>query len=173
MNNNHKVHSHELSGVAKGAGINIVGKVASGGLQYVYAIIVARILHAEIVGILMLGITIMNIAGAVSRLGLENGVIKYVAQFQGIGDKARVKGIIILALKYSFIASISIGVLLFLSASRMSTVIFHKPELEWVLKAFSLSLPFYSLMIISLSSIQGFKIMKYTVYSQNLFSAYF
>ncbi len=173
MNKNHKVHSHELSSVAKGAGINIVGKVAGSGLQYVYAIIAARILKAEIFGILMLGITILSIVGAISRLGLENGVIKFVAQYHGIHDKARVKGIIILALKYSFIASISIGALLFFTASHMSTVIFQKPELEWVLKALSLSLPFYSLMIISLSSIQGFKIMKYSVYSQNIFQHIF
>jgi O-antigen/teichoic acid export membrane protein len=163
------IHHEELTQIAKGAGINITGKVVGSAIQYAYSLVIARVLQADAFGIFMLGFTIMSIGGAIGRLGLENGAIKFISQYNGIGDKARVKGVIVQALKYSFIASILIGAILFLTARFMSNVIFNELELEWVLKIFSLALPFYSLMIISLSCTRGFKIMKYAVYTQNLF----
>ena len=76
-----EVHQEELTQIAKGAGINIIGKVAGSAIQYIFSLVIARILHADAFGIFMLGFTIMSIGGAIGRLGLENGAIKFISQY--------------------------------------------------------------------------------------------
>ncbi len=164
-----KIHEKELATIGKGAGISFAGKLLGGGLQYFYAVFVARILGAESLGILMIGITIINFAGVISRFGLDFGLVRYISLYNGVGDKARVKGVIVKSLEYSFFAGLFIGIVLFFNADAVAVRIFRAPELGGIIKLLSVSLPFSALMLNSLFSIQGFKIMKYTVYGQNLF----
>ncbi len=163
------IRDAELTHIAKGAGITFIGRIVGRGLRYLHIIIVAKILNLESLGLYVLGLTIIQIAGVLGRLGLESGVLRYVSVFSGAGDKQRVKGIIIQALKYSFIASIIVSFGLFFTAEMLSVKVFHKPGLESVIKTLSVFLPFLSLALVALSVTQGFQIMKYSVYGQYLF----
>ncbi len=163
-----KIYQTELSIIAKGATISFTGKILGGGIQYLYIILIARLLGVEFFGLFMLGVTIINLAGIFCRLGLDNGVLRYVPLYNGMGDSERVKGAIVQSLKYSFIMSLLVGVILYLTADTLA-IIFNKPALEGVIKILSFFLPFMSFMNIALSSTQGFKIMKYMVYGYNLF----
>lgn len=164
-----EIYKAELKRFAEGAGITFVGKILGGGMQYLYIIVVARILGGESFGLFSLGLTIISLAGIIGLLGLDNGVIKYVASYRAAGDKQRVKGAIVKSLQCSFIASVFIGIVLFLTAEAVSVKIFNKPELENIFKLMSLSLPFWSLMVIALSSTRGFQIMWCTVCGRDLF----
>lgn len=155
--------------IARGAGLSFAGKVIGGGLQYLYTIVVARILGLEIFGQFMLGFTIINLAAGIGRLGLEGGVVRFVSLYKGTGDKGRIKGAIMQSLKYSIVPSTVIGIFLFLTADPVFIRLFKEPDLENTLKILSLSLPFLALMTITLAATQGFQIMKYTVYCQNIF----
>lgn len=164
-----EVHADELTTVAQGAGVTFAGKLSHAVLQNIYAIVIARILGVNFFGLLMLGMTIVNFAGVIGRLGLESGVVRFVSLYNGIGDKRRVKGTVVQSLKYSFAASIVLAVILFLTAEPLLAKLFHKPEMAGIIKALAVSIPFFSLMMIALSSTQGFKKMKYMVYSRNFF----
>jgi O-antigen/teichoic acid export membrane protein len=164
-----EIYKAELKRFAEGAGITFVGKILGAGAQYLYIIVVARILGGESFGLFSLGLTIISLAGVIGLLGLDNGVIRYVASYRAAGDKQRVKGAVVKSLQYSFTASVFIGIVLFLAAKPISANIFNKPELGNILKLMSLSLPFWSLMIIALSATKGFQIMRYTVCGRDLF----
>lgn len=166
--NESEINKVELTSVAEGAGIALIGKILGSVLQYLYTITLARLLDIQLFGLFMLGITIVNLAGVISRLGLDNGVIRFIALYNGLSDMRRVKGIIVQSLGYTFIMSCFVGSILFLSAEYISSNIFHKPSLEAVIKLISVSLPFLSIMSIALSATNGFKIMRYRVYCQNL-----
>ena len=154
---------------AKGAMINFVGKMTGNGLQYTYSVIIARILGADGFGLYMLGFTIISFADVISRLGLDSAAVKYIAQHHGAADYPRVKGTIIGALGYSLLASIVTASAIYLFADDIGNEIFNKPRLAALIQPLSWTIPFMVGMAISLAVIQGFKIMKYAVYTQNLF----
>lgn len=164
-----EIHKTELTRIAKGASISFVGKIFDGSFRYLYLIIVAKILGVESFGVFMLGLTIITIAGIISRLGLEIGVVRYVSLYNGIKDKARIKGTIVQSLKCSFVTSALVGVVLFFTAELLSVKMFKKPELEPIIKLLSFSIPFLSTALVALACTQGFQIMKYMVYGKNIF----
>jgi len=164
-----EIHKKELSKVAQGAGTIFLGKVLGNAIQYLYTITVARILGVKYFGSFMLGLTVINVAGLIGRLGLDNGVIKYVSLYNGVGDSGRVKGAIVQSLKYSFAASVVLGILLFFAPEFLLMKLFHKKELVGIIHPMAFALPFLSWTAITLAATQGFQIMKYTVYGQNLF----
>lgn len=167
--NAHKIHEAELAKIAEGAGVNFLGKIADSFLKYLFVIIAARFLGAGYFGLFALGLAVTTCLGLISRLGLDGGVIRYVSVYNGDDDKQRVKGVITVALKYTFFASVLVGVILFLAAKPLSVKVFNKPELENVIKLLSISIPFYSFALIALSCTRGFQVMRYMVYGQNLF----
>jgi O-antigen/teichoic acid export membrane protein len=164
-----EIHKEELAKVAKGAGITLVGKIIGNGVSFLYIVIVARFLGSETLGLFMIGLAISNFAGIIGLLGLDRGVIRYVAMYHGRRDAQRVKGAIVKGIEFSFITSIIAGAILFLFAGPLAINLFNKLELEKILMVLSLSIPFFSFMWIALSSTEGFLTMKYTVYGRNLF----
>lgn len=155
--------------VAKGTGVAFFSKVSGNILQYIYAIVVARILGVDTYGIYVLGFTIISVAGILGRLGLDNAAVKYVAQLANTGKDEKLKDVIRAIIKYSFIASILVAALLYLLAGYFETAIYHKIGLEYVLIHLSISIPFTVVMTTILAVTQGFKLMQYTAYCQNLF----
>ena len=158
-------HAEELVRIAEGSGIILLGRILERTIQYFYIIAIARMLGKHSFGLFMLGFTIFNFGSVISRFGLDTGAIRFVALFHGVGDKARVKGVIIQSLKYVLILSIIIAAGLFLAAKPLSAKLFNKPELEIIIKMFCLSIPFISLAITALACTQGVQIMRYTSYS--------
>jgi len=162
-------HKTELAHIAEGAGTVFVGRILDGGFRYIYALMVAKILGPKSFGIFMLGFTIISFAAMISRLGLDSGVIRYVSIYNGLDDKKRVKGTIVQALIWSFMAGVLVAVVLFAGATFLSVRVFNKPELRRVITVLSFSLPFLSTMMVAQACTQGLKIMKYAVCSRRIF----
>jgi O-antigen/teichoic acid export membrane protein len=76
-----------------------------------------------------------------------------------------VRGTIIQALGVTFAMSVAFSVLLFFGAGFLAEV-FNNPFLETVFKAFSVSVPFFTLMSMALWATQGFQTVKYATYVQ-------
>jgi len=163
-------HVEELVQIMEGTGTIFLGRILERAIQFLYIITVARMLGStELFGLLMLGLTILNFANVISRFGLNAGTLRFVALYNGVGDKARVKGVIVQSLKFALVLSILVGLGLFLAAKPVLAKLFSKPELETVLKLLCLSMPFFALMTMSFVYTRGVQIMRYTVYGQNLF----
>jgi len=159
----------ELVHISMGTGVILLGKVLGRGIQYLYIITIAHMLGWELFGVFMLGLTILSFARALSGFGLDTGALRFVALYKGVGDKARVKGVIVQSLKYTLMLSIIVGACLFLAAKPLLGKLFNKPELEIVIKLLCFSMPFFMLMTMALAFTRGAQIMKYTVYSENIF----
>jgi len=159
----------KISTIAGQTGISLTGGVVESGLKYAYNVIIARNIGAELLGIYFLGLTVINFAGVFSRLGLDNGVLHFVALYKGTDDSQRVKGIIFLALKITLMASISLSGFLFLYADRISLNIFNEPCLTSTIRFFLLSLPFSGLLAVLLSYFQAFHRLKYRIFVQGIF----
>ncbi len=105
-----------------------------------------------------------------SNLGLNVGVTRFVAIYNGKNDAHRVKGTVLTATIITLVPSLIMTSAVFMLADFVATLVFHKPELGNVIKLLSLSIPFDSLMWIFLAATRGLKLMQYTVYTENLTS---
>ena len=77
-----------LKKITKGAGIALIGIIVSKMLGYFYRILVART-DTEVYGLLSIGIAMFSLLSTVSLLGLNNGILRYVAFYKGKEDQER------------------------------------------------------------------------------------
>ena len=155
--------------IAKGSGITLLGAPVGRGFQALSQIVVARLLGIELFGLYTLGLTVLKFLEMISRLGLTQGGIRFTSLYSGVGDERRAKGTIIQAISLPFLVGTFLGAVAFISSKFISTSIFHHPELNNVIKAFSIGIPFLASMMIAASLTKSFKVAQYFVYVKEIF----
>lgn len=158
-----KGKSEEVIIIAKGAGIVILGTLIGTGLRFLYRVIIGRYLGPSLLGLFLIGLGLYRISERIACLGIQNGVLRYVALYLGEGDEKRTKGAIIFGLRVVALVGICVGALVFFSSSLISHHIYYNVELVDVLRAFAVAIPFSAFTTILLFATQGFRVMKYKV----------
>lgn len=164
-----KIHIPEISTIAKGAGIGLTGTIIGTGLRYLFELIVARNLEANLFGVFFLGFTIFKLLERISTLGLNNGVLRYVSLYRGVGDKERMKGTVLLSLEIVLSVAAGIAILMIVFSNFVSITLFSQANLSLVLKIFAVGVIFTAVTEISVFFTQAFQIMKYKVLVRMLF----
>ncbi len=157
-----------VSRVARGAGISTFGQGISRVLGYGTQVALARMYGPAALGLYVLGTTIIALGNILSQIGMDNGVVRYVAHYRAEGDGARIRGTILLALWVSFGFSVALAVLVFAASGFLANTVFSKPAMEALFRLFSVSLPFLTLMSMALWAIQGFQTVKYPTYVRQI-----
>lgn len=119
-------------------------------------------------GFYSLGEAAVNLAHILSRFGMENGVVRYVAHYRTQDDTSRVRGTIIQALLVSFVVSIVLSLVMFFGAGFMADWYYKAPVMANVLRAFAVTLPFFTFMMMVLWATQGFQTVTYAAYVQQM-----
>jgi len=158
-----------LRKIAKGAGIAFIGTFIGTAFGYFSRMTIARFLGASDYGLVNLGFAVMNIAAAISLLGLNTGIQRFVSFYKGKGGRGQIKGTILGALKISFPLSLILTSLIFFYADWISINIFKETLLTPVLKIFAIAVPFWVLSDIFNSGTVGFQEIKYKIYSTLVF----
>ncbi|MDP9425068.1 MAG: flippase [Actinomycetota bacterium] len=161
-------HDGRVGQIARGAGVGSFGQGTGRVLGFAMQLVLARTLGPSLMGAYLLGTIIVNLANILSQLGMDNGLVRWVAHYRATGDDARVKGTIVQALVLSFALSLVLAAAVFFSSGYLATRVFDKPFLATLLKAFSFAIPFFSVMSMSLWATQGFKIVKYSAFVQQV-----
>lgn len=155
--------------VARGAGISTAGQGVGRVLGYVSQVGLARLLGGEVYGFYTLGVAVVNGVHILSRFGMENGVVRYVAHHREHGDEARVKGTIVQALLITLAISLVLSAVMFFGASFIVEWLpKDAPAMVGVLRAFAFVLPFFVFMSMTAWATQGFKTVTYAAYIQQL-----
>jgi O-antigen/teichoic acid export membrane protein len=160
---------HLTKQIAKGGGIAFIGSVIGNIAGFGLHILLGRVLGSSAYGLYSLGASVWRIAQSVSSLGLNQGVVRFCAMYQGVGNKARLKGTIFSALVISLISSMLMGGILFALSGTIARELFRAPELAWILRFFGIALPFYVLMGITTSFAQAFRRIDYQQGVHNVF----
>ena len=161
--------NESLRKIAKGAGIGFTGTFIGTALGYFSRMIIARFLGASDYGLISLGFAAMSIAAALSLVGFDTGIKRFVSFYKGKEDKGRIKGTVLGALKICFPLSLILTLLIFFYADWISIYIFHSPELTPVLRIFTIGVPFWVLATIFNSGTIGFQEIKYKIYTMFIF----
>lgn len=147
--------------VARGVGVSSAGQGVGRLLGYATHVSVAWMHGPAQLGFYALGITVVQVASILSQLGMDNGVVRYVAHHGAGGDTARVRGTILQSLAVTFALSLALSVLLFAGAGPLANYVFGKPFLATMFRAFAAAIPFLTVMSMALWATQGFGTLKY------------
>lgn len=152
--------------IAKESTITFTGMVYGNINRYLYTALLARWVGVEYLGIYSLANSIMLIAEVIAKMGLETGVMRFVSRRDPEKELDDVRKIIHSALKMSGIFSIVIaGVLILLSGWLVNNVLKEVHLLQLVLIIFALTIPFNAFTLISAFATQGFKLLKYKIFT--------
>lgn len=154
--------TESLGKMAKGGAIVFAGILIFSFFELITRVIMARYTNQSDYGTFSIALVLLNIAVLVSCLGLQTGVMRFVAYYRGKADDKKVKGVIISAVKLSFIASIVCFLLFFFFSDHMTKLFgLEQPD---VLKIFAIAIPFAVSTEILASVFRGFDRMQERFY---------
>jgi O-antigen/teichoic acid export membrane protein len=154
--------------VARGAGISTAGQGIGRVLGYLGLLAIAKLFGPTAQGFYQAGVAVLNGAQILSRFGMENGVVRYVAHYRAQEDTARVKGTIIQAIALTFALSLVLAAVMFFGADLVEGWKFRDYSMKPVLQAFAVVLPFFVFMMMVLWATQGFQTVTYASYVQQM-----
>tara|TARA_B100000427_G_scaffold142558_1_gene118734 strand:- start:333 stop:1859 length:1527 start_codon:yes stop_codon:yes gene_type:complete len=167
MNNN--VIGRKL---AKEASISFGGMGMGSLFRYLFSIIFSQFFGASALGIYSLGNAVTRIGEIFGIVGLDNGVLRYVSREKEKNEN--VKNSIYSSIKMGFISSIIFGLLIYFSSDWIVRNFFSNVDefLSIVIKVYALTLPFTVTTLIASSATQGFKILRYKVFVNQIINPF-
>ena len=151
-----------------GSSIVFIGTVIGMILALIGTIIVARFFSVGEYGLYGLTIFIVSFILQISALGINQGCSRYISFFRGKKEEEKVKGIISSSIIIVTISSIIVAIILFLFSEQIAIRIFDIVELSDLIKIFSISLPFWSLIRVIVAIFRGFESVREQVYFVNI-----
>lgn len=150
MEENNYLYRSSLEKILSGGSLIFGGTVLAKIAGFLRQFIIIRMLAPDQYGLIALGLALLNIAAGLANLGLYQGSQRYIAYFDYVGDKAKVKGIIRSTLNTIALSGIIIFTFLLAFSKPLSNFI-NKPEFRNVLLIYCFAIPFamYSRIIAS------------------------
>ena len=155
-------HRRAYREVAKGSAVTLVGVTLHFVLQYVLWLVVSHGWGAAGLGLFATGISFLMIGGGIVRLGLAQGVLRYVAVLRGTGREGDVRPLLGRLTRLTAVSSAAGGALLFVGAEPLGRF-FDKPDLVPVLRPLAAGLLLWNLLNVAIFAVQGLKRMDWMV----------
>lgn len=153
----------DLRTVATGGGAVLLGSLVGNGLSYAFGIFLARVLGPSEFGLYAVGLTVFNALSLIVLLGLDTGAVKFLSEYLGLGQADKAGRAIVRAAFVTGFSSLLAGVGLALLAGPLARVMFHKPELDAILRAFAVAIPLASLSALFVAALQAYQTVRYTL----------
>lgn len=157
-----------LKYIGRSAGFRFGGIIIQNVIFLLTALIINKLLGSSGLGDYFLVVTLMNIMGFASTLGMKFGTVRYVALYRARKDREGIMGTIAASALISFVVGIGAGILIFFTSPLIADRVFHLPSLRLPLKIMSAALPFLSLGTVIISALQGFKKIPSKVWLENI-----
>lgn len=139
--------------------IRIVGAIAA----FVATFHIARQLGAQESGYYFLAFSIISVLAAISRGGLDNTVIRFVA-----ADPLQAKAVYNKAAIYSVSLSIPVALILYILSDYIASSMLSKPALTTVLKSISCGIPGLAMLTIGANALQGLRMVSRSIFILNI-----
>lgn len=155
--------------VAKGGGITFAGKLFLNVLRFATAVLLARILGADQLGMYSLSLSALNITMGLALFGLDAAIIRYIAVMAGRKDEEGIWSAIQIGMGISFILSALLGTALYAFSFVIAERVFNEPSLAPLLQLASVFVP---LMVINdqlFNALRGFKKFNESVIAQYVY----
>ncbi|QQD19444.1 oligosaccharide flippase family protein [Spongiibacter nanhainus] len=139
--------------------VRIFGALAG----FIATFFIARTLGAEESGLYFLAFSLLTILAAVSRVGMDNTLIRFVGSGPEQGLSVLLKGIVVSAAVSSFAAAV-----VFFLADFLSRSVFDKPTVAPVLRFISVGIVGLSLLTLAANALQGLRRVTSSIFTLNI-----
>ena len=141
----------------RGAGLAVVLRGLGAGLAFAFNVALARILGAEGTGLYFTALSVVALSTIVVRMGLDNAMLRLIANHVAEGDWPRALGTYRLGMRAvtGVALAASIGVLL--GAPHLATHLFAKPAVTLPLQVMSQAIFTFSMMMLSEACLKALK----------------
>lgn len=133
--------------ILHGAGLAVVLRGMGAVLAFLLNIAIARIIGAEGAGFYFLALSVVSIGAVAAKLGLDNVLLRFVADGASRGDWNSVIGVFRLGTRIAALSTLLTGIGVFALAPWIATALFGEPGLETPLRAISLGIFSFAMMM--------------------------
>lgn len=149
-----------LEAIAKRGGFNFIGLLVATLSTFGFQFILGRTFSPADVGIFNLAFTIAGLLSLVMLLGLDRGVVRYIAHYIGLDDRPHELGVVVASLRLLLVLILVVILLTWPVLDELAARLFHKPELAPVLRVLTASLPFLAFTRLAMGILVGYKRVK-------------
>ena len=157
-----------IAQTAVGGALIAVGRSFTLVSRFIIGLLLARMLGAEQYGLYNLALTAATLASGVAVLGLDSGLVRYVAMFVARRDERSLLGALQLGVGLPAILSLFLAAALAALADPIARDLFHEPQLASLLHLASIAVPLLVLTDVLAAATRGFKQMRHMVISQHI-----
>jgi O-antigen/teichoic acid export membrane protein len=143
--------------VVRGASIAFLLKAVSAVLGFAFSVVVARVLGAGGSGVYFLAFTVATIAATIGRVGMEQPVVRFIAESVAIDGWGRVRGVYALGMGTCLVVSVALSLLIALNSAWISDNVFNEPALEEPLRLMCLAITPFALFTLQAHALRGLK----------------
>lgn len=147
-------HMNEIaSGTLLAFGLKVLGT----GLAFIYNIAIARLLGAEDTGVFFLALSVTAIGSVVSRVGLDNALLRFIATHSSKNETDQVKAVYRLGMHIAIATSGIFSIVGFWLSPWIANEIFNNPGLTEPLRWMSLAILPFAILNLQAESLKGLK----------------
>lgn len=158
-----------ISVVAGGGGVTFSGKLFTNVLRLGTAILLARILGADELGLYNLALSGLSIAMGISLFGLDAALVRFIAVMSGRGDDEGIWDVLQVGVGISLLLSAILGTALFALSYVVADRVFHEPRLAPALQLASAFVPLMVIYDQMGNVLKGFKKFNEAVVAQYVY----
>ncbi len=163
-----KLKDRHLSELLKGSFVALVFKVLGIVTGYIFILLVSRNFGAEVMGILALSFTILQISSVIGSLGFDTALLRFVAEYSSQNRPDLVKEVYVRAIEIIVPFSLFLSVFLFFSTPYISKYVFHKENLGIYFQIVSFAILPMVLVCLNSESLRGLKKIKEYMFLQDV-----
>jgi O-antigen/teichoic acid export membrane protein len=150
--------------MARGAGINLFGAFAASLLGFFVTYAITHLVTARAIGLVAIGTTLASFALIPSLLGLDTGIVRFVARGASADDEQATRASYQVGIGVVLVISVALTILIWWQAPFIGERFFHKSNATEIIRLMSLALPALALSRATMSAVQGFGVMIYSAW---------
>jgi O-antigen/teichoic acid export membrane protein len=147
--------------MARGAAVNVGGALATTALSFALNLVITHEIRAGSFGLYAIALTTVLLAQVPATLGLDVGVVRFVALGASERDEERARGSLQASLAVVALVSGALTVLLWWKAPWLTGSFFRKPGATGLVRVIVASLPALALTRVAIGGLQGLGVMRY------------
>lgn len=144
--------SEYISSLLHGAGVIFLGMCLQYTLTFFTRVVLARGLGPTKFGRLSIGVAIVATTTTFVLLGMNSGIGRYLPRMQTVSEK---RSVIVSGFQMALSAAILSSICVYLAAGWLATSVFDDASLRGVIKIFSLCIPLFTLLKLTVGGIRG------------------
>lgn len=133
--------------------IVLFGTVLSMAAGFLFRLLLAQYTSPEILGTVVIFLSLLNTGSTVCLLGLHRGVVKFISEYEGFNPERN--SYISIAVATTIAVSVVLGAVIVQFGPSVRRLLFKSADFEGVIYLFILALPFFSLLKVIGATLQG------------------